>query len=408
MKRFLSTWARRAATRLTSTSSHPPNAALPTCDQNGHWRNGSPQPHRSSSVMPRSHRCTSSPTAQTPGSCPISRSISVLPLRPRPPMYSTRTRPAGPAVWPTRRSVVALFPSNSPGGHEVTDACGPDKSGPYGPAGNFLPFLSPRQHLTLCAHVITICSYGSVGPLTVGHGGAGLPENLQVERERPVLHVPQVEPDRVLVAQVRPAVDLPESGHPGLDIQPAAKFVAVKRGLCGQRGPGPDQGHLAEYHVQELRELVQRSAAQEAADGRDPRVPAHLEQHPVALVQREERLLAQFRVGDHGAELQHRERLPILAHPGLGEERRTAVVEHDGQGDESQDRAEDNERGGSDDLVEQALDHQHDQVVLIPRRPVERTVPDQRRPAQNVVEPGDPPGVFQYRHVNRPTRCFCF
>ena len=70
MNRFLSTRERRAATRLTSTWSQPPNAALPTCCQNGHSPNGSPQPHRSSSVMPLAHRWTSSPTGQTPGSCP--------------------------------------------------------------------------------------------------------------------------------------------------------------------------------------------------------------------------------------------------------------------------------------------------------------------------------------------------
>jgi len=58
------------------------------------------------------------------------------------------------------------------------------------------------------------------------------------------------------VAQVGPAVDLPEPGHPGLDRQPPVHVVAVKRGLCGQRGPGPDQGHLAEQHVDELGDLV--------------------------------------------------------------------------------------------------------------------------------------------------------
>ena len=71
--------------RLTSTASQPPNASWPTSHQNSQSPKGCPQPQRSPSTMPRCHMCTTSPAEHTPGSSPISRSSSVLPLRPRPP-----------------------------------------------------------------------------------------------------------------------------------------------------------------------------------------------------------------------------------------------------------------------------------------------------------------------------------
>ena len=82
-----------AAARIAAGSirSQPPNARTPTSFQNGHPSNGSPQPQRSFASNPRSHRNTSSPTEQTPGVWPSSRSTSVLPLRPSPPMNSTGT-----------------------------------------------------------------------------------------------------------------------------------------------------------------------------------------------------------------------------------------------------------------------------------------------------------------------------
>ena len=58
--------------------------------QNSQAENGFPHPHRSSSMSPRRHRWTTSPSAYPPGSSPRMRSRRVVPLRPSPPMYRTR------------------------------------------------------------------------------------------------------------------------------------------------------------------------------------------------------------------------------------------------------------------------------------------------------------------------------
>src|ERR1035438_10801440 len=81
----------------------------------------------------------------------------------------------------------------------------------------------------LCRNVVFVT--WSVGPAALDHSGAGLPQDLEVQSERPVLHVPQVEPDGVLPAQVGSPVDLPEPGQPGRHDQPAVDVSAEPGGL---------------------------------------------------------------------------------------------------------------------------------------------------------------------------------
>ena len=82
----------------------------------------------------------------------------------------------------------------------------------------------------------------------------------------------------------------------------------------GQR-PRADQRHLAAQDVEELRQLVDRPAAQEAADGRDARVVADLEERALLLVQLLELVLLALRVLVHRAELEAGERRAAHAGP---------------------------------------------------------------------------------------------
>src|SRR5919108_1754292 len=96
----------------------------------------------------------------------------------------------------------------------------------------------------------------SVGASAREHGWDRLQENGDVEPDRPVLQVIEVEPDEIVETEVRAARDLPEAGQaredevalavPGLEL-----LVVAKR-----EGPRPDQAHLPAQHVQELRHLV--------------------------------------------------------------------------------------------------------------------------------------------------------
>ena len=80
-------------------------------------------------------------------------------------------------------------------------------------------------------------------------------------------------------------------------------------------GRGPTRRHLAAQHVDHVRHLVDREAAQDAADARDARVVADLEQRPARLVRGLERGLLALGALDHRPELEHPERLLAEADP---------------------------------------------------------------------------------------------
>ena len=81
--------------------------------------------------------------------------------------------------------------------------------------------------------------------------------------------------------------------RPGRDGEPPALAVGVVVDLDLQRRARPDQRHLAAQHVDQVRQLVDRRAAQERADAGDPRV-ALVDRHPGAHV---------LGAGDHRAQL---------------------------------------------------------------------------------------------------------
>src|SRR5205085_5476669 len=89
------------------------------------------------------------------------------------------------------------------------------------------------------------------------NGWDGLEQDAQVERERPVLEVDEVEVDEVVEVELRAAGHLPQAGDAGEDeialAVPVVEHVVV---AFGQR-TWADERHLATKHVDELRELVQ-------------------------------------------------------------------------------------------------------------------------------------------------------
>ena len=85
-----------------------------------------------------------------------------------------------------------------------------------------------------------------------------------------MLDVPEVELDPLGPRQRRPAVDLGPAGDPRLDVKPATLALGVLLDLHRQCRPRADDRHLAAHDVPEVRELVERVAAQEVAEPRDP------------------------------------------------------------------------------------------------------------------------------------------
>src|SRR5215831_17670331 len=192
---------------------------------------------------------------------------------------------------------------------------------------------------------------------TVGNRRESLPEDLQVKGEGPVLHVTQVEPFRLVPGQIRPTADLPQAGDARLDRQPAPHMVPVLRHLDGQRRAGPDQRHVAEQDVEQLRKLVQRPPAQPGTGPGDPWVPVQLEQRPIPVVLRQQLRLPRLGVHHHGPELPHAERLPILAGPGLPEEDGPAIGDLYGESDQHEQGGQEQDGQQGRDPVKDLLDH---------------------------------------------------
>src|SRR5437588_4722007 len=76
-----------------------------------------------------------------------------------------------------------------------------------------------------------------VGTTPLHHRRPGADQDGRVEPERPILDVPQVQPDGLIPRQIRPPTDLPEAGQPGPDEEPSADVLGVTGNLARQGRP---------------------------------------------------------------------------------------------------------------------------------------------------------------------------
>src|SRR5688500_14783807 len=81
----------------------------------------------------------------------------------------------------------------------------------------------------------------SVRPGAAHDGPDRLPEDHEVEGQRPVLDVADVDAHGIVPGEVRPAAHLPEAGEPRLDQEPAVHVEPVPLHLGGQRRAWPDE-----------------------------------------------------------------------------------------------------------------------------------------------------------------------
>src|SRR5215208_158025 len=94
-----------------------------------------------------------------------------------------------------------------------------------------------------------------VEPVPAEHHPHGPPENPQVERERRVLDVPEVELDPLAPRQRRAALDLCPARQARQHGEPAALALGVAVDLDLNRRARPDDRHLTPQHVHEVRKL---------------------------------------------------------------------------------------------------------------------------------------------------------
>ena len=88
----------------------------------------------------------------------------------------------------------------------------------------------------------------------------------QVEPERRVLDVPEVELDPLGPGEGGAALDLRPAGDAGADREAAALALRVAVDLDLHGRARADERHLAAQHVDEVGQLVERRAAQQRAD----------------------------------------------------------------------------------------------------------------------------------------------
>src|SRR5439155_9542155 len=190
------------------------------------------------------------------------------------------------------------------------------------------------------------------------HGWERAGENGDVEPDRPVLDVVEVEPDEIVEAQVDAAGDLPEAGHPREHEIPLAVPREQLLVVANGKRPWADERHLAPEDVEDLRHLVELEAAQKATDRRNARIVLDLEERARGLVVSLERALALGCVGVHRPELHHSERVLSEADAPVAIEHRAARAELDRTGDRKPER-----RAGDDDEA------RYDEVEAALQRP---------------------------------------
>ena len=129
----------------------------------------------------------------------------------------------------------------------------------------------------------------------------------QIRQHAPLSDVLEIAAYHAVEVGVVPVGHLPPAGDAGLDGKTLQVALGVLLHLAGQRWAGAHHGHLAQEDVKELRELVDRVLADEAADPGDPGVLPHLEHGAGDLVLFLQLLEALVGVPVHAPELPHAE-----------------------------------------------------------------------------------------------------
>ena len=111
---------------------------------------------------------------------------------------------------------------------------------------------------------------GSPGSSSLSHHSHRADKDHQVEPERPVAGIPDVEPNPRLILTLAPSGYLPEPGdsgfHQGIGLGippvPAVELLASYRAR-------PHETHLAPKHVENLGKLVEAGPSEKVPDSRD-------------------------------------------------------------------------------------------------------------------------------------------
>src|SRR2546421_11220717 len=107
-----------------------------------------------------------------------------------------------------------------------------------------------------------------------------LGQDLRIKQQRPIVHIVKIETNAVLEVRIRTSADLPEPRHSRLHAQPRVVLPVSRRQVIQVIEvvrPRPDQAHVAEEDVIDLRQLVEAEPAQPFSDSSNTRVVWNLD-----------------------------------------------------------------------------------------------------------------------------------
>src|SRR5215210_4548136 len=147
----------------------------------------------------------------------------------------------------------------------------------------------------------------------------------EVEPERPVVDIPDVEDEAVVPAYEVPALHLGEPSDAGLHVVPSCLLRRIARQVLEQEWPWSHDAHLALDDVPQLRQLVEAGSPENRSQPRDTCVQWH------------DGSVGPERI-THRPELDDRERRALVAWADLPEQHRAPHRRADRDGDGEHDR----------------------------------------------------------------------
>jgi hypothetical protein len=105
--------------------------------------------------------------------------------------------------------------------------------------------------------------------VAIEHRAKGLAEQAEIETQGRMLDIPDVEIESLGPTEGVSSRDLRQPGDPGANPMATTVMVGIERKVLLDERARSDQTHVTAQHVDQFRELVERSRTQSSAEGRD-------------------------------------------------------------------------------------------------------------------------------------------
>src|SRR6478752_4442490 len=122
-----------------------------------------------------------------------------------------------------------------------------------------------------------------------------------------------VEGDAPFERWIAPRCDLPQSCHAGDGVEPLQVLKLVALHVVRGMRAWPDQTHVSEQDIPELRKFIQAIAPKPVPQTRDPRITLDFEECSLSLIAQSELVLDTVRFRHHRAELVAEENAPFVS-----------------------------------------------------------------------------------------------